>query len=61
MQPAAPEVSTCPNCGGELEKTPGGGLGCLSCLLQAGIGTEEETAHDSTADTVEGRVRFGVY
>jgi hypothetical protein len=61
MQPAAPEVSTCPNCGGELEETPGGGLGCMLCLLQAGIGREEETAHDSTADTVEGGVRFGVY
>jgi len=33
---------------------------CL-CLLQAGIGSEEETVHDSTPDAVEGGVRFGVY
>jgi hypothetical protein len=48
MQPAAPEVSTCPNCGGVLEKIPGGELGCFSCLLRAGIGSEEETVHDPT-------------
>ena len=61
MQPAAPEVSTCPNCGGALEKTPSGELGCISCLLQAGIGSEEEVAKDSTADPLEGGMRFGVY
>jgi len=61
MQPAAPEVSTCPNCGGVLEKTAGGELGCISCLLRAGIGSEEETVHDSTPGAVEGGVRFGVY
>src|SRR5262245_21187556 len=61
MQPASPEGSTCPNCGGVLEKTPSGGLGCMSCLLRAGIGNEEKTMHDSTPDAVEGGVRFGVY
>src|SRR6476660_1518329 len=61
MQPAAPEVSICPNCGGVLEKTPSGALGCISCLLRAGIGSEEETVHDSTPGAVEGGVRFGVY
>jgi serine/threonine protein kinase/Tfp pilus assembly protein PilF len=61
MQPAAPEVSTCPACGGPLEKTPDGGLGCMSCLLGAGIGGEEETVHDSTPDALQGGVRFGVY
>src|SRR5215831_8403799 len=61
MQPAPPEASTCPNCGGLLEKTPSGGLGCMSCLLRAGIGSEEETVHDSTPDALEGGVRFGVY
>jgi hypothetical protein len=34
MQPATPEVSTCSTCGGVLEETPGGGLGCMSCLEQ---------------------------
>ena len=33
----------------------------MFCLLQAGIGSEEETVHDSTPDAVEGGVRFGVY
>src|SRR5262245_3391867 len=55
------QMSTCPNCGGVLEKTPSGELGCMSCLLRAGIGNEEKTMHDSTPDAVEGGVRFGVY
>ena len=33
----------------------------MFCLLQAGIGSEEETVHDSTPDAVEGGVRFGIY
>jgi serine/threonine protein kinase/Tfp pilus assembly protein PilF len=35
----------------------------MFCLLQAGIGNEEETMHDSTPhhDPLEGSVRFGVY
>jgi len=61
MQPAPPEISTCPNCGGVLEETPGGGLGCMSCLLRAAIGSEEELAQDSTPDAFEGGVPFGVY
>src|SRR5262249_8775536 len=61
MQPALPQGSTCPNCGGLLEKTPSGGPGCMFCLLHAGIGSEKETVHDSTPDTSEGGVRFGVY
>ena len=61
MQPAAPEVSTCPNCGGVLEETPGGGLGCMSCLLRAGVGSEGEVAQDSNQNAFEGSVRFGVY
>ena len=54
MQPPSPEVSTCPKCGGVLEETPSGGLGCMSCLLRAGIGSEEETVQDSTPDAPEG-------
>src|ERR1051325_556754 len=61
MQPALPQGSTCPNCGGLLEKKPSGGLGCMSCLLRAGIGNEEETVHDSTPDALEGGLRFGAY
>src|SRR6476659_6892222 len=61
MQPAPQEISTCPNCGGVLEKTPSGVLGCMSCLLRAGIGSEEETVHDSTPGALEGGARFGVY
>ena len=60
MQPAAPEISTCPTCGGLLEKTPDGGFGCMVCLLRAGIGGEEE-AHDSTPNGFESSERFGVY
>jgi serine/threonine protein kinase/Flp pilus assembly protein TadD len=61
MQPAPPGSSTCPTCGGPLEKTPDGGFGCMSCLLRAGIGSEEEVAQDSTPNPLEGGVRFGVY
>ena len=61
MQPAAPEVSICPNCGGVLEKTPSGALGCMSCLLRAGIGSEEETVHDSTPNAFDNGKHFGVY
>src|SRR5262245_35762935 len=61
MQLPSRQISTCPTCGGVLEETFGGGLGCMFCLLQAGIGSEEETVHDSTPDAVQGAVRFGVY
>jgi len=61
MQPAPAETSTCPNCGAVLEETAAGELGCMSCLLRAGIGIEEETAQDSTSDVFEGGMRFGVY
>jgi serine/threonine protein kinase len=61
MQPPSEQISTCPNCGGVLEETSAGELGCMSCLLRAGIGSEEETGHDSTPDALEGGMRFGVY
>src|SRR5215831_6603588 len=61
MQSPSQQISTCPNCGGVLEKTPSGGLGCMSCLLGAGIGSEQETVHDSTPIALEDGVRFGVY
>src|ERR1700720_4757508 len=61
MQSPSQEISTCSNCDGVLEETPGGGLGCMSCLLRAGIGREGERVHDSTPDALEGSVRFGVY
>jgi serine/threonine protein kinase/cytochrome c-type biogenesis protein CcmH/NrfG len=56
MQPTGQAISTCPTCGGVLEETPGGGLGCMSCLLRAAIGSE-----DSTPNALENGVRFGVY
>jgi serine/threonine protein kinase/Tfp pilus assembly protein PilF len=61
MQPPSQQISTCSNCGGVLEETPGGGLGCMSCLLRAGIGSEEEVKQDSTPDALGGGTRFGVY
>src|SRR5215469_3211252 len=61
MQPPSQQISTCPTCGAALEEASGGGLGCMFCLLQAGIGSEEETVHDSTPDALEGGIRFGVY
>src|SRR5262245_23385729 len=61
MQSPSQQISTCAKCGSVLEKTPSGGLGCMSCLLRAGIGSEGETVHDSTPDDLEGGVRFGIY
>jgi serine/threonine protein kinase/Tfp pilus assembly protein PilF len=61
MQPPARQISTCPTCGAALEETFGGGPGCMFCLLQAGIGTEEGVAKDSTSDGPEGGMRFGIY
>src|SRR5712675_3121730 len=61
MQPPSQQLLTCPTCGAALEETFGGGGGCMFCLLQAGIGSEEEVAQDSTQGPVEGGARFGVY
>ena len=58
---AEQQISTCPTCGGVLEEASGDGLGCMFCLLYAGIGSREETVHDSTPDPLEGGIRFGVY
>ena len=61
MQPSSKQISTCSNCGGVLEETPSGELGCMSCLLRAGIGSEEEVTQDSNPNAFEGGGRFGVY
>src|SRR6516165_5027285 len=61
MQRPARQISTCPTCGAALEETPGGGLSCMSCLLRAGIGSEEEKVRDSTPDALAGGMRFGAY
>src|SRR4026209_1073448 len=60
MQPSSQQILTCPTCGAALEETFGGGGGCMFCLLQAGIGSEEEVAQDSTPDPLGGGTRFGV-
>src|SRR5204863_1781112 len=57
----SPVVSTCPNCGGALVETSGGQLGCMVCLLRAGIGSEEELQQNSTHEASESDGRFGVY
>src|SRR5262245_8633898 len=61
MHPSSKQIATCPNCGDVLEETFGGELSCTSCLLRAGIRSQQDAAHDSTPDTFEGRVLFGVY
>jgi hypothetical protein len=59
MQPTPPQIPTCPTCGGALEKTHGGGLGCPVCLLLAGIGVED-SATEALEDSTTSR-HFGVY
>jgi len=61
MQLSSQQFLICPTCGAALEETFGGGGGCMFCLLQAGIGSEEEGAQDSTPDALGGSTRFGVY
>jgi serine/threonine protein kinase len=61
MQPAAPEISTCPDCGGALEKTSSGGLACMLCLLRVGIGGEADVPQHSNLNAFEGDAHFGVY
>src|SRR6266496_1607955 len=61
MQPAAAEISTCPNCCGALEETSGGRLACMACLLRAGISGEDDVPRDSGLDAFEGDEHFGVY
>jgi serine/threonine-protein kinase len=61
MQPSSQQLLTCPTCGAALEETFGGGGGCMFCLLQAGIGSDEEVSQDSTLDPLGGGTRFGVY
>jgi serine/threonine protein kinase len=58
MQPAGPEISTCPDCGQPLEETFCGQLGCMACWLGAGISGEEHEQQDSTPEAFE---HFGVY
>jgi len=58
MQSPSQKILTCPTCGAALEETFGGGAGCMFCLLHAGIGSDEETVHDSTPEALEGGVRF---
>src|SRR5262245_16838451 len=61
MQPSSQQRLTCPTCGAALEETFGGEGGCMFCLLQAGIGSEEERTQDSTPDVLRESTRFGVY
>src|SRR4029077_11740376 len=63
MQPPSQQLMNCPTCGAALEETFGGGGGCMFCLLQAGIGSEEEeeVERDSTPDALGGSERFGIY
>src|SRR5262245_62029454 len=60
MQPRSQQISTCPNCGGVLEETSGGELGCMSCLLRAGFG-DKAMAQESTPNASDESGRFGVY
>jgi serine/threonine protein kinase len=61
MQPDAPEISTCPDCGQMLEETSGGRLGCIACFLRTGISGEDDLSRDSNPDAFEGDGHFGVY
>ena len=47
----------CPKCGSEIPSDAPEG-GCTFCLLQAGIGNEKETVHDSTRGADEGGLRL---
>jgi serine/threonine protein kinase/predicted Zn-dependent protease len=59
MQPPAQEISTCLVCGGALEETSGGGLGCIVCSLRLGIWDEDPAAAGPQDFGIN--ERFGVY
>src|SRR5881275_2643287 len=63
MQASAQQISTCPVCGGALEETSGGGLGCMVCLLRVGIRGEDPAGagQDSTLKAFGRDEGFGVY
>jgi Protein kinase domain len=62
MQPAAPEISACPICGGALEETSAGGLGCMICLLRVGILSEDDLEPSALGGlTARDDAHFGVY
>jgi serine/threonine protein kinase len=61
MQSADPEISICPNCGQPLEETFGGGLGCMTCWLRAGVSDEDEELQDPSPNAFDGCDHFGVY
>jgi serine/threonine protein kinase/tetratricopeptide (TPR) repeat protein len=61
MEPHPQQLVTCPTCGATLEETFSGEGGCMFCLLQAGIGSEEERTQDSNPDVPGESMRFGVY
>ncbi len=61
MQTPSQQILTCPSCGAALEEPFSGEGGCMCCLLQAGIGSEQETQHDPAEGTFEGGTRFGIY
>src|SRR5215471_13955513 len=61
MQSPSQRSLTCPNCGSVLEEASDSGLGCMCCLLRAGVANEEEVAQDSTPDVFKGKARFGIY
>jgi serine/threonine protein kinase/Tfp pilus assembly protein PilF len=61
MQTPSQQTLTCPTCGAALEETFSGEGGCMFCLLQAGIRSEQETQHDSAEGALEGGTRFGIY
>ncbi|HEU0209229.1 MAG TPA: protein kinase, partial [Candidatus Udaeobacter sp.] len=61
MQSPSQQSLTCPNCGSLLEETSDNGLGCMFCLLQAGIGSEEKATQGSTSNAFQSDGRFGIY
>src|SRR4029450_4217882 len=61
MQPAAREISTCPDCGQTLEETSGGRLGWIACLLRTGVSGGDDCPRDSNPAGFGGDGHFGVY
>jgi tetratricopeptide (TPR) repeat protein len=58
VQVSSGEISTCATCGGSLEETANGELGCMVCLLRVGLTGDDEPTDGSIAATDE---HFGIY
>lgn len=58
VQLSVPEAAMCPTCGGAIDETSNGDLGCMVCLLRVGLSGDDQIAGELPASVDD---RFGIY